>query len=206
MSKHSAFVRDSYRQPILGTHVQERIRGKMKTNTSLLLLAILIATFASAADKYVSSEFGFAASYPGDVVRTQVTSDVASFAAKAPGGAWVAQVKAYKNVVMPQDVTKEFMEGKLKEVLRDGGMTQTGASSYTTFQGHPALLATATFIINNGETNFVSYSAVVDMKLIFVKGQNLIKGQNRVYWVAGWAIQGKVRSGIQPFLDSFELR
>jgi len=98
------------------------------------------------------------------------------------------------------------MEGKLKEVLRDGGMTQTGATSYTTFQGHPALVATATFIINNGETNFVSYSAVVDMKLIFVKGQNLIKGQNRVYWVAGWAIQGKDRSGIQRFLDSFELR
>jgi hypothetical protein len=178
----------------------------VKTKTSLLLLAILTATFASAADKYVSTEFGFAASYPADVVRTQVTSDVASFAAKAPGGAWVAQVKAYKNVVMPVEITKEFMEGKLKEVLRDGGMTQTGASSYTTFQGHPALLAKATFIINNGETNFVSYSAVVDMKLIFVKGQNLIKGQSRVYWVAGWAIQGKDRSGIEPFLDSFELR
>ena len=181
----------------------------MKTKTSLLLLVILIliATFASAADKYVSTDFGFAASFPANVVRTQTASDVASFVASAPGGgAWVAQVKVTKNVVMPQKVTKEFMEAKLAEVLKGGFMTQTGASSYTTFHGYPALLATATFIINNRDTNFVSYSAVIDMKLIFVKSANLVNGQNRVYWVSGWAIQGQDRSGIQSFLDSFELR
>jgi hypothetical protein len=181
----------------------------MRTKTSLLLLVIviLIATFASAADKYVSTDFGFAASFPANVVRTQTASDVASFVASAPGGgAWVAQVKVTKNVVMPQKVTKEFMEAKLAEVLKSGFMTQTGASSYTTFHGYPALLATATFIINNRDTNFVSYSAVIDMKLIFVKGENLVNGQNRVYWVSGWAIQGQDRSGIQSFLDSFELR
>jgi len=92
------------------------------------------------------------------------------------------------------------MEAKLGEVLRDGGMTQTGASSYTTFHGYPALLATATFFVDNRHTQHVEYPVVVDMKLIFVKGQN------RVYWVAGWAIQGGDRSRIQPFLDSFELR
>lgn len=85
-------------------------------------------------------------------------------------------------------------------------MTQTGASSYTTFHGHPALLATANFFVNNQFTNYVSYNATVDMKLIFVKSPHLIDGQNRMYWVGGWALQGKDRSGIQPFLDSFELR
>ncbi|HEY6304542.1 MAG TPA: hypothetical protein VIX14_15905 [Terriglobales bacterium] len=180
----------------------------MKTTTSLLLLVILIllTTFASAADKYVSTGFGFAASFPANVVRTQTASDMASFVASAPGGAWVAQVKVTKNVVMPRKVTKEFMEAKLAEVLKSGFMTQTGASSYTAFHGYPALLATATFIINNRDTNFVSYSAVIDMKLIFVKSENLVNGQNRVYWVSGWAIQGQDRSGIQSFLDSFDLR
>ncbi len=178
----------------------------MKTKVSLVPLLILLATLASAAAKYVSSDFGFAGSYPADVVRSQITSDVASFTASAPAGAWVAQVKVIKNVAMPQEITKQFMEAKLAEILSDGGMIQKGASSYTTFQGHPALLATATFLVNNRYTNFVSHNAAVDMKLIFVKSQNVIKGQNRVYWVAGWAIQGKDRSGIQPFLDSFELR
>lgn len=172
----------------------------------LLALLLLPAAWASAAAKYVSTDFGFAASYPAEVVRSQITSDVASFTAGAPAGAWVAQVKVVKNVAMPQEITKQFMEAKLAEILSSGGMTQTGASSYTTFEGHPALLATATFLVNNQYTNFVSYNAAVDMKLIFVKSENLIKGQNRVYWVAGWAIQGKDRSGIQPFLESFELK
>jgi hypothetical protein len=178
----------------------------MKTRISLVLLVVLIANFATAADKYVSRDFGFAASFPADVVHTQVTPDVNRFSANVPGGAWVAQVKVTKNVVMPQKVTKEFMEAKLAECLKDGGMVQDGATSFTTFQGYPAILATATFIADNRSTNRVAYSAVVDMKLIFVEGQNLIKGQNRVYWVAGWAIKGGDRSGILSFLDSFELR
>jgi hypothetical protein len=172
----------------------------MKTKILLLLAAILLMTAFAFAGKYVANEFGFAASFPADVAHTQITPDVNSFVANGPGGAWVAQVKVTKNVAMPEKITKEFMEAKLAEVLKGGFMTQTGASSYTTFQGHPAVVATATFIINNRNTNFVSYSAVADMKLIFVKSQN------RVYWVAGWAIQGGDRSGIQPFLDSFELR
>ncbi|MGD0507191.1 MAG: hypothetical protein ABSA27_05305 [Terriglobales bacterium] len=178
----------------------------MKMKTLLLLLMILITTLASATDKYVSADFGFAASFPAEVVHTQTTPEVNSFVADAPGGAWEAQVKVTKNVVMPREVSREFMEAKLAEVLKGGGMTQTGASSYTTLQGHPALLATATFIVDNRNTSYVSYAAVVDMKLIFVKSQNLVKGQNRVYWVLGWAIQGQDRSGIQAFLDSFELR
>jgi hypothetical protein len=177
----------------------------MKTKISLLIFLMSLATLAAAADKYVSTDFGFAGSYPAEVVRSQTTSDAASFTASAPASAWVAQVKVAKNVAMPQEITKQFMEAKLAEILGGGGMTQTGTSSYTTFGGHPALLATATFLVNNQYTNFVSYSAVVDMKLIFVKSRQL-NGQNRVYWVAGWAIQGKDRSGIQPFLDSFELR
>jgi hypothetical protein len=170
----------------------------MKTKISLLLFLLSLATIASAAAKYVSTDFGFAASYPADVVRSQVTSDEASFTASAPASAWVAQVKVLKHVAMPHELSKQFMEAKLGEILSSGGMTQTGATSYTTIHGHPALLATATFVVNNQYTNFVSYNAPVDMKLIFVK--------NRVYWVAGWAIQGKDRSAIQPFLDSFELR
>jgi hypothetical protein len=178
----------------------------MKTRVSLLLAVVLMVSFATAADKYVSTDFGFAASFPANVVHTQVTTDVNRFSANVPGGAWVAQVKVTKNVVMPQKVTKEFMEAKLAEALKDGGMVQDGATSYTTFQGYPAILATATFIVDNRNTNHVAYPAVVDMKLIFAEGQNLIKGQNRVYWVAGWAIKGEDRSGIQSFLDSFELR
>jgi hypothetical protein len=178
----------------------------MKTKISLALFLISLATLASAADKYVSTDFGFAGSYPADVVRSQIASDVASFTATAPASAWVAQVKVVKNVTMPQEITKQFMDAKLAEILRGGGMTQTGASSYTTFEGHPALLATANFIVNNQFTNFVSYNAPVDMKLIFVKSPRPLNGQNRIYWVAGWAIQGKDRSAIQPFLDSFELR
>jgi len=127
--------------------------------------------------------------FPADVAHTQITPDVNSFVANGPGGAWVAQVKVTKNVAMPEKITKEFMEAKLAEVLKGGFMTQTGASSYTTFQGYPAVLATATFIINNRNTNSVSYSAVADMKLVFVKSQN------RVYWVAGWAIQGGIALG-----------
>jgi hypothetical protein len=72
--------------------------------------------------------------------------------------------------------------------------------------GLSAILATATFIVDNRRTEHVAYPVVVDMKLSFVKGQNPIKGQTRLYWVAGWAIQGEDRSGIQSFLDSFELR
>ncbi len=177
----------------------------MKT-TVLLLLAVVLVSFAAAADKYVSTDSGFAASFPADVVHTQVTPDVNRFSANVPGGAWEAQVKVTKNVVMPPEVTKEFMQTKFAEALKDGGMVQDGAPSYTTFQGCPALLATATFIANNRTTNHVAYPVVVDMKLIFVQGENLTKGQNRLYWVAGWAIKGADRSGIQSFLDSFELR
>ncbi len=181
-----------------------------KTRISLLLAvvisALLTTTSASAADKYVSPDFGFAAAYPGSVVRSQVSSDVATFIASAPGDAWVAQVKVTQNVVMPQDITKDFMDAKLAEVLKANGMTQTGASSYGRLHGNRVVLARATFYINNADTNYVTYPVVADMKLIFVTGQSLVTGQNRLYFVAGWAIQGKDRTGIQPFLDSFELR
>jgi hypothetical protein len=178
----------------------------MKTKISPLLLVTLLAASASAADKYVSADFGFAAAYPANVVRTQPSSDTANFVAGAPGGAWVTQVKVTRNVAMPREVTHEFMAAKLAEVLKDGGMTQTGATSFTTFQGHPALIATATFFVNNVNTRGVYYTAVADMKLIFVQSRNLAKGQNRIYWVAAWALEGQDRSRIQPFLDSFELK
>jgi hypothetical protein len=107
---------------------------------------------------------------------------------------------------MPQQLTRDFMDSKLAEVIKSGDMAQTGDSSYTTFQGHPALVATAIFIVGNSNTQNVSYAVVVDIKLIFVKSQNLIKGQNRIYLVDGMAIQGRDRAGIQTFLDSFELK
>jgi hypothetical protein len=177
----------------------------MRTKFSLLLL-VLIATSASAASRYVSAEYGFAASFPADVVHSQILPDVSLFDASTPGSAWQAQVKVTRNVTMPQQITKDFMDSKLAEVIKSGGMVQRGDSSYITFQGHPALLATAIFFINNSNTQGVSYAVVVDIKLIFVKSQNLIKGQNRIYLVDGMAIQGKDRSGIQAFLDSFELK
>ncbi|MGD0214070.1 MAG: hypothetical protein ABSB87_12625 [Terriglobales bacterium] len=173
---------------------------------SLALSLLLIASFASATDKYISTEFGFAASFPGDVVHSQITPDVSLFDASAPGSAWEVQVKVTKNVAMPKEVTKEFMEAKLAEVIKSGNMVQTGVTSYTTFQGYPALVATAIFTINNRDTQHVTYAVVVDIKLIFVKDRNLMKGQNRLYLVDGMATQGKDRSGIQSFFDSFELR
>lgn len=92
----------------------------MKTKISLVLFLISLATLASAAAKYVSTDFGFAGSYPADVVRSQISSDVASFTATAPASAWVAQVKVVKNVAMPREITKQFMEAKLAEVLSSG--------------------------------------------------------------------------------------
>ena len=89
----------------------------MKTRISLVLLLVLIGSFASATDKYVSTEFGFAASFAANVVRSQVTPDAASFYASVPGGAWAAQVKVTKNAVMPSKLTHEVMEAKLAEVL-----------------------------------------------------------------------------------------
>ncbi len=157
-------------------------------------------------DKYVSDEYGFAASFPTEVVHSQISPDVSLFDASAPGNAWEVQVKVTRNVIMPQQLTRDFMDSKLAEVIKSGGMAQTGDSSYTTFQGHPALVATAIFIVSNSNTQNVSYAVVVDIKLIFVKSQNLIKGQNRIYLVDGMAIQGRDRAGIQTFLDSFELK
>ncbi len=180
--------------------------GTMRTNCWLLLLMVLIATSASATSKYVSDEYGFAASFPAEVVHSQISSDAVLFDASAPVNAWEAQVKVTRNVTMPQQVTRDFMDSKLAEVIKSGGMAQTGDSSYTTFQGHPALAATAIFIVNASSTQNVSYAVVVDIKLIFVKSQNLIKGQNRIYQVDAMAIQGMDRSGIQAFMDSFELK
>lgn len=172
----------------------------------LVMIAMTIATLASAADKYVSADLGFAASFPANVVSTQTTPDVANFVASAPLGAWVAQVRVFKNVAMPREITKRVMDAKLAEVLKTGGMIQTGATSYTTVNGHPAVLATATFFIKNEQTQYVSYRAIADMKLVFVQSRSLVEGQNRLYWATGWAVETKDRSGVQPFLDSFELR
>ncbi|MGB7333691.1 MAG: hypothetical protein WBD25_20065, partial [Terriglobales bacterium] len=175
----------------------------MKAKILLPLFVILIATFASAADRYVSNEFGFAASFPADVAHSQIAPDVSLFRASPPGGAWEAQVKVFRNVVMPEEISKAFMEAKLAEVLESGGMTQAGVSSYTKFQGHSTLVATATFLTRRDSdryTDHVSFVVVVDIKLIFVKRQK------RIYLVDGLAIEGKDRSGIDSFLDSFELR
>ncbi len=187
----------------------------MKTLVILVLLALTGSAFAQeppkTLDKYVSDEYGFAASFPTEVVHSQISPDVSLFDASAPGNAWEVQVKVTRNVIMPQQLTRDFMDSKLAEVIKSGGMAQTGDSSYTTFQGHPALVATAIFIVSNtsgrrSSTQNVSYAVVVDIKLIFVKSQNLIKGQNRIYLVDGMAIQGRDRAGIQTFLDSFELK
>jgi hypothetical protein len=106
---------------------------------------------------------------------------------------------------MPQGVTEELMKAKLAEIIESGGMTQSGATSYTVFQGHPVLLANAVFVTDNKDSNEVSYATLVTIKLIFVQSRNPAKGNNRIYMVVGMAIKGQDRSAIQPFLDSFEL-
>jgi hypothetical protein len=166
--------------------------------SAVFLMSMSIS--ASAGEKYVSTEFGFAASFPAAVIRKEITPGVATFDANAPGGKWEAQVNVIGNVAMPKEVTHEVMENKLAEYLKDHTMTQVGASSFTALQGNPALSATSTFFINNQDTNFVVYLVVVDMKLVFVKAQK------RVYVVEGMAVQGIDRSAIQPFLDSFEFQ
>ena len=178
----------------------------MKTRIMLVLLwsavfLMSMSTSASASEKYVSTEFGFAASFPAAVIRKQISPDVVTFDANAPGGKWEAQVNVISNVVMPKEVTHEVMETKLAEFLKDHAMTQVDVSSYTAFQGYTALSATTTFFIKNRDTNhFVVYLVVVDMKLVFVKEQK------RVYIIEGMAVQGIDRSAIQPFLDSFEFQ
>jgi hypothetical protein len=178
----------------------------IKTKIFLLFFPALVAVLTLASDKYVSTGFGFAASFPAEVVSSQIGPDVFLFRASAPGNAWEAQVKITKNVAMPQEVTKEFMDARLAEVIKGGGMTQSGGTSYAVCQGHPAVLASAIFVVDNTGSNQVSYSTLVSMKLVFVNGRNPAQGNNRIYMVDGMAIQGQNRSAIQWFLDSFELR
>ncbi|HEX3739641.1 MAG TPA: hypothetical protein VHV29_07935 [Terriglobales bacterium] len=178
----------------------------MKTKILLVLLPVLVATVTSASDKYVSTEFGFAASFPAAVVSSQTGPDVFLFKATAPGSAWEAQVKVSQNVAMPQEITKGFMEAKLAEVINSGGMKQSRGTSYATVRGHPAVLASAVFVVDNTGSNQVSYATLVNIKLVFVKSRNPAKGNNRIYMVDGLAIQGQDRSAIQQFIDSFELK
>lgn len=115
-------------------------------------------------------------------------------------------MKVIQNVAMPSEVTKESMETKLADVIKSGGMKQSGSTSYTVCQGYPALLANAVFIVDNTSSNQVSYATLVNIKLIFVKSHNPAKGNNRIYMVDGLGIQGRDRSAIQQFVDSFELK
>jgi hypothetical protein len=178
----------------------------VKTKILLAFFPVLVVAFTLAGDKYVSTEFGFAASFPAEVVSSQIAPDVFLFKATAPGNAWEAQVKVRQNVAMPQDVSKDFMEAKLAEVIKSGGMKQSGAASYTTCQNHPAVLASAVFIVDNTRSNEPSYATLVNVKLVFVRSRNPAKGNNRIYMVDGLAIQGQGRSGIEQFLNSFEVK
>jgi hypothetical protein len=178
----------------------------MKTKFLLVLFSLTIAGITSATDKYTSTEFGFAASFPSEVVSSQIGPDVFQFKASGPGNAWEAQVKVSQNVAMPQEITKDFMKAKLSEVIKSGGMKQSGAISYTTCQNYPSVLANAAFVVDNTRSNEPSYATLVNLKLVFVKSRNPAKGNNRIYMVDGLAIQGQGRSGIEQFLNSFEVK
>jgi hypothetical protein len=178
----------------------------MKTKILLVFFSLGVVALTSASDQYVSTELGFAASFPAEIVSSQIGPDIFLFKATAPGNAWEAQVKVSQNVAMPQEITKEFMEAKLAEVIKSGGMKQSGGTSYSTCQGHPAVLAKAAFVADNTGSNQVSYATLADIKLVFVESRNPAKGNNRIYMIDGLAIQGQDRSGIERFLDSFELK
>jgi hypothetical protein len=62
----------------------------MKMKTLLVLLPLVVATPTSATDKYVSTEFGFAVSFPAQVISSQIRPDVFLFKAPAPGSAWAS--------------------------------------------------------------------------------------------------------------------
>ncbi len=177
-------------------------------------MLLLLTAVAFAAGKYASSVYGFSVSFPGNgVAQQQVTPDIVSFSASPADQSWFGQVEIRTVNMASVEITKKYMNARLKEIVDSEGMTPAGDTVFTTIQDYPALLQSASYQVQmiydredgvggpyRGCCVFAPRTTVVvTMQVIFVQSKN------RIYMVSGHAPQDADRSNIQPFLGSFKI-
>jgi hypothetical protein len=180
---------------------------------SLAFMQLLLAAVAFAAGKYASTVYGFSVSFPGDgVAQQQVAPDIVSFSASPADQSWFGQVEIRTVNMAKVEITKKYMHARLKEIYDSEGMTPAGDAVFTTIQDYPAILQSASYlvqVVHDQDGNVGIYrgccvfaprtTVVVTIQVIFVQSKN------RIYIVSGHAPQDADRSNIQPFLDSFKI-
>ena len=154
------------------------------------MLVVLISTFALGAD-YVSTVFGFKATFPGEVQQSRIEPNDDNFVGYAPSKAWAGQVQVLSIPGMDKtEITSDYMDARLKEIIEGAQMTLV-SSRHTTFQGNPAITVAGT--LNAG---------AIDVNMVIVFTQS----RNRIYSADVVLLHSADHSVVQPFLDSFELR
>jgi hypothetical protein len=164
----------------------------MKTAAFVAALALMLSPVASASSKFVSEDYGFAASFVGNVEQTTET-DIARFNSSNADRTLLTQVQVLKVDLSGADDMDKYLDVFLTAMVKNT-VLHIVDQSHTTFQGFPAAKVRLSMLNPSGVD--------VDITMLLI----VVKGKSRIYTVAGMAGKTNDHSGIQPFLDSFEIR
>ena len=159
---------------------------------SLLAAFLLISMVVSATDKFVSGDYGFACSFPGAPQQAK-NGETTYFTAYNANRSLFAQVLITSMDLSKVEDMNAFLDEVLTQVLKDMNGTLK-SKQHAALQNYPAVRATVLMTLDDGR------KFDIGMVVIAVKGKNL------TYTVDAGTLTNEDHSGIQPFLDSFEIR
>jgi hypothetical protein len=164
----------------------------MKRISLLTGFLLVLSVLALAADKFVSADYGFACSFPGAPAQEKDGSTT-RFTAYDGNHTLFTQVQ-----IGEEDMSKvEDINAHLDEFVAGVAKSSNSiisSNKHVTLQGLPAAKVAMQMTLDDGR--------VFDVAMLVV----MVKAKNRIYTVDAGTLKTYDHSGMQPFLDSFEIR
>lgn len=151
-------------------------------------------TAGTPAERYISKEFGFSASFPSELVSVSKDRNLTFFTSWNAEKTWWGDVDILDDVPYePGPVNKEFMDRWFKSQFSRAN--PTSAVSYSTVQGYPTISAGMT-------KRRASDGQVVTGRMAYV----FVKDRRRIYVVHAWSFPGQDEQERESFIQSFQIQ
>ncbi len=164
----------------------------MKRISLLAGFLLVLSILALAADKFVSADYGFACSFPGAPAQEKDGSTT-RFTAYNDSRSLFTQVQIGEEDMSQIADMNNHLDEFVAEVAKSSHSI-VSSNKHLMLQGFPAARVTMAMTLQDGK--------VFDVAMLVVA----VKAKNRIYTVDAGTLKTSDHSGMQPFLDSFEIR
>lgn len=164
----------------------------MKRISLLAGFLLVLSVLALAADKFVSADYGFACNFPGAPAQEKDGS-TARFTAYNASRSLFTQVQIGEEDMSKVADMDAYLDKFVAGVAKSSNSV-VSSNRHVTLQGFPAAKVAMQMTLEDGR--------VFEVAMLVV----MVKNKNRIYTVDAGTLKTSDHSGMQPFLDSFEIR